>query len=212
MPTCMHFNKCKTYAWNCKTCTKNNFLAWCLQLHGFAPMFVPFWEHACVGVQCRQLEALRLLLLLQRDGGKERTQAAQERVATRGTSTHTLSLTGAELSQSESPYRKKAGSSRRRQTHSPAHRPGRNNTRASVSAASAQQLPSGSGSCLDLLLCAKNNKDQDNVGTDMQHSQSTFYVCMNLPAHSDRYFHCETVDERGLGVPVLWSVLKLPPG
>lgn len=51
--------------------------------------------------------------------------------------------------------------------HKHAHRPEQNNTRASVS---AQQSSSGSRSCLDLQLCAKNNKEQDNVGTDMQHS------------------------------------------
>ena len=75
-------------------------------------------------------------------------------------------------------------------TQSLTYTPKQNNTRASVSAASAQQSSSGSGSCLDLQLCAKNNKDQDNVGTDMQHSPSAFYVCMNLPLHSDRYSHC----------------------
>lgn len=69
----------------------------------------------------------------------------------------------------------------RTQTHTSSHTLMRNNTRASVSAASAQQPFSGSQSCLDLQLCAKNNKDQDNVGTDMQLSPFTLLCLQNLP-------------------------------
>ncbi len=120
----------------------------------------------------------------ERENEREETPA-QEREAKRGTSTGSL-CTGPELLQSESPYRKKAGSSQQRsglaQTdmhtpwnmHTHTHTVEQNNTRASVS---AQRSSSGSRACLDLQLCAKNNKEQDNVGADMQHSPSAFYVC-----------------------------------
>lgn len=169
----------------------------------------------CVGgnIQCRQLEILKLLQRA-RENKREETPA-QEREAKRGTSTGSL-CTGPELMQSESPYRKKAGSSQQRSSpahtnaHSLTHMLEQNNTRASVS---AQQFSSGSSSCLDLQLCAKNNKDQDNVGTDMQHSpyqplmstESRSLLGQILPL-------CDIGDERGLGIPMLWSVPRLPSG
>lgn len=67
---------------------------------------------------CRETER-------ERERMKEKT-AAQEREAKRGTSTGSL-CTGPELLQSESPYRKKAGSSQQRRglahtnTHTPSH-------------------------------------------------------------------------------------------
>lgn len=63
------------------------------------------------GIQCRQLEVLKLLLQRERKRENEREEtSAQEREAKRGTSTVSL-FTGAELLPSESPYRMKAGSS-----------------------------------------------------------------------------------------------------
>lgn len=88
-----------------------------------------------------------------------------------------------------------------------------NNTRASVSAESAQQSSSGSWSCLDLQLCAKNNKDQDNVGTDMQHSLVGLLCLHESPSSLGQILPlCDIADERGLGIPMLWSVQSLPPG
>ena len=161
----------------------------------------------------------------QTEGERERAREneregtpAKEREAKRGTSTGSL-CTGPELLQSESPYRKKAGSSQQRSgprthththAHTHTHTPEQNNTRASVS---AQQSSSGSGSCLDLQLCAKNNKDQDNVGTDMQHSPVSLLCLQILPSSLGQILPlCDIVDERGLGIPMLWSVPRLPPG
>lgn len=65
------------------------------------------------GIQCRQLEVLKLLLQRERKRERENEReetTAQEREAKRGTSTVSL-FTGAELLPSESPYRMKAGSS-----------------------------------------------------------------------------------------------------
>lgn len=73
--------------------------------------------------------------------------------------------------------------------------------------------PQEAGSCLDLQLCAKNNKDQDNVGTDMQHSPRQPFMSAESPSSLGQILPlCDIVDERGLGIPMLWSVPRLPPG
>lgn len=118
------------------------------------------YRRACVGggVQCRQLEALKLLQR-ERERKKERGEGGTKVQAQAASA-------GPELLQSESPYRKKAGvisTVQRPRACTHVHGPQQNNTEASMS---AQQSCSGSGSCLDLQLCAKNNKVQDGVGTD----------------------------------------------
>lgn len=158
-----------------------------------------FWVCACtrVCIQCRQLEVLKWLLwLLQRKArSKWKRRRLHKKERQKEVPAQTPVLHGLSSCRVKAPIERKQGHLRRSSlahtnTSSLTYTLEQNNSRASVSAASAQQSSTGSRTCLDLKLCAKNNKDEENVGADMQRSLSAFYVCMDVPLHTDRYSHC----------------------